>query len=95
MEQKITIKIADREYTLKAETPGREEAIRKAAGSINNMIAAYLEKYPDKDMAEILSFVALNLGIGNVGMQKKIESLEKESIQLNNEIEGYLENIDK
>ncbi|MDE6870719.1 MAG: cell division protein ZapA, partial [Bacteroidales bacterium] len=95
MSQTITIKIAGREYPLKAETPEKEEAIRKAAVSINAMIVKYQEKFPNKGLIEILSFAALNLGIGNVGMQKKIESIEKEYMQMNSDLEDYLKNIDK
>jgi len=92
--QNIKITIAEREYVLIAETPGKEEAMRKAADSINRMVAAYQEKFPQKGITEILSFVALREGVSRIQMQNKIEMMEKECRELESELRGYLENID-
>ena len=95
MEQKITITIADRQYPMKANSADQEEAIRKAAVRVNTKFAGYQDKLPGKSLIEILSFVALSEGVENVGVRKRLEEVEKESKQLQNEIENYLENIDK
>ena len=95
MEQSIKIKIADREYPLKVSSPDKEEVIRKAAAELNRKITLYQEKYPNKGMIEILSFVALNVSMANVALQKKTEMIIEEEEALAKELHGYLENIDK
>ena len=44
MAQSINIKLADRNYPLKVNSPEQEEVIRKAADDINRMVAKYQEK---------------------------------------------------
>ena len=95
MEQSIKIKIADREYPLKVSSPEKEEVIRKAAADLNKKITLYQEKYPNKGMIEILSFVALNVSMTNVVTQKQIEAMKEGEENLAKELQGYLENIDK
>ena len=43
MAQSISIKIAERPYSLKVTSPDQEEVIRKAADDINRKIALYQE----------------------------------------------------
>ncbi len=95
MEQSIKIKIADREYPLKVSSPEKEEVIRKAAADLNRKISLYQDKYPNKGMIEILSFVALNVSMTNVVLEKQIDSLKKGEENLASELWSYLENIDK
>lgn len=90
----ITIKIGGRDYVLVPKTEDEEEAIRKAASGINKMIETYQAKFPKKNMDDILSFVALNLGISYVKLQKKTEDIEKEWKRLNSDLEGYLAGIE-
>ena len=66
MAQSINIKLADRTYPLKVNSPEHEEVIRKAADDINRMVAKYQEKFPGKGLVEILSFVALNTCMSNI-----------------------------
>ena len=95
MEQSIKIRIADREYPLKVSSPEKEEVIRKAAAELNKKISLYQDKYPNKGMIEILSFVALNVSMMNVVLEKQVDSLKKGEENLASELQSYLENIDK
>ena len=95
MEQSIKIKIADREYPLKVSSPEKEEVIRKAAAELNKKISLYQDKYPNKGMIEILSFVALNVCMNNLTLQEQINNLSDEEKALAEELGGYLENIGK
>ena len=95
MEQSIKIRIADREYPLKVSSPEKEEVIRKAAADLNRKISLYQDKYPNKGMIEILSFVALNVSMMNVVLEKQVDSLKKGEENLASELQSYLENIDK
>ena len=95
MEQSIKIKIADREYPLKVSSPEKEEVIRKAAADLNKKINLYQDKYPTKGMIEILSFVALSVSMTNVVLQKQIETFNESETVLAQELQSYLENIDK
>ena len=95
MEQSIKIKIADREYPLKVSSPEKEEVIRKAAADLNKKINLYQDKYPTKGMIEILSFVSLNVSMTNVVLQKQIDTFNESEGLLAQELQNYLENIDK
>ena len=95
MEQSIKIKIADREYPLKVSSPEKEEVNRKAAAELNKKISLYQDKYPNKGMIEILSFVALNVSMTNVVLQKQIDMLNEGEDNLAKELQSYLDNIDK
>ncbi|MDD6253893.1 MAG: cell division protein ZapA [Candidatus Cryptobacteroides sp.] len=94
MSQKMSIAIGGKKYTLTADSPEQENAYRAAAYSVNKMLSVYTAKFPGKDMDEILSFVALNEGIGAIMMKKKLEAVEKELQTLKNQIDTYLDNID-
>lgn len=95
MEQSIKIRIAEREYPLKVSSPEKEEVIRKAAGELNKRISLYQEKYPNKGMIEILSFVALNVSMSNIVLQKQGEMMKDEEERLAKELQSYLNKIDK
>ena len=46
-------------------------------------------------MIEILSFVALNVSMTNVVLQKQIDTVNESEGLLAQELQNYLENIDK
>ena len=94
MAQSINVTIADRSYPLQVKSPEHEEMIRKAASDINRRVKFYLEKFPNKGTAEVLSLVALNVGIVNCGLQKQLEMTIAEEESLLKELESYLDNID-
>ena len=95
MAQSISIKIADRPYSLKVTSPEQEELIRKAADEVNRKISAYQDRMPGKGMVELLSFAALNVCMANLSLQDQLKELAREEKSLADELEGYLENIDK
>lgn len=93
MERRIKVKIAEREYLLNAPNEESEEYIRLAAAAINKKIAGYNAKYPGKTMVEILSFVALNEGIGSISLQKKLEAIKAEANALQKDTDNYLSSV--
>ena len=46
-------------------------------------------------MIEILSFVALNVCMSNITLQKQAQAMEEEEAALARELESYLENTDR
>ena len=94
MEQKITIRIGEKKYAMTANSPEQEEIYRLAAASVNKMLSLYTDKFPGKDLTEILSFVALNESIGGITAKKKLDALMKDFETLENQTDRYLENID-
>lgn len=94
MAQSISVVIADRSYPLQVKSPEHEEMIRKAVEDINRRVKFYLDKYPTKGMIEVLSLVALNVGIVNSGLQKQFENALEEEGALLKELEAYLDNIE-
>jgi cell division protein ZapA (FtsZ GTPase activity inhibitor) len=95
MAQSINIKIAGRPYNLSATSPEHEEVIRKAADEVNKKIGQYQEKFPNKGLTEILSFMALNVCMSNVVLQKHVKGMKDAEESLANELERYLEDIEK
>ena len=95
MEQKITIKIAERSYVLKATTPENEQLIRLAAEDVNKKLNAYLASFPGKSPEDILSFVALNECVSRLAFQKKMELDEEALKRLVAETESYLSGAEK
>ncbi|MCX4337220.1 MAG: cell division protein ZapA [Bacteroidales bacterium] len=98
MEQKgqsISIRIADRTYPMKVNSPEDEELIRKAAELINGRIEKYNVRYPGKGLADVLSFVALNICKSHLALQKQLDDVLKGEENLIRELDGYLDNIDK
>ena len=95
MAQSIKIKIAGRPYNLTATSPEHEEVIRKAADEVNRKIAKYQEKFPNTGMSDIMSFMALNVCMSNIILQKQLNQMKGAEEALAGELESYLENIDK
>ena len=95
MAQSIKIFIAERPYTITALSAEHEEIIRRAAAEINQKISMHQEKFPTKGMVEILSLLALNSSIAHILSLQKIEAMNNAEKTLANELERYLENIDK
>lgn len=95
MEQKIKIHISERTYNLKAADSVHEEMIRKAADEINRMIDAYQSRMQKKEMIDILSLVALNIGTEYMKLHQRCRDIESEVRQLKDDTEGYLEDIGK
>ena len=71
MGQKITISISGKKYELSANSPEDEEIYRLAAASVNKMLSIYTDKYPGKELAELLSFVALTESRGRLSLMEK------------------------
>ncbi len=95
MAQNITIKIADRPYSLKVTSPEQEEIIRKAADELNRKVRAYQDKLPGKGTVELLSFAALNVCMANITLKEQLNTQALEEEALAKELDGYLEKIDK
>ncbi|MBR5385345.1 MAG: cell division protein ZapA [Bacteroidales bacterium] len=95
MDQRITVKIGEREYVLKAPTPEHEELFRLAAQAVDKRLKSYLASYPDKTPADLLSFVALNECVSRIQAQRKMDASLKEVDSLKTDIESYLKSIDK
>ena len=94
MEQRITLTIAGRQFQLKATSPEMEQSMRYAADDINKMLARYTEKYPDKDLVEMLLFVTLTQTVSRINSQAKLNALSSDCTKLANELSDYLDNID-
>ena len=95
MEQSITLKIAGKDYSLKANSPEMEQLMRVAAEAINKKVAAYDVKFPDKTPADKLAFVALSETVGRLSYQKKLSSASEEAARMLRETSSYLDSIDK
>ena len=95
MGQNIKIKIAGNEYPLVASSPEMERMMRLAADAINQKLAAYDAKYPNKTLSDKLSFVALNEAVGRLAYQKRVADDDAEAKKLQEDVEAYIKNLEK
>ena len=95
MDQKISIKIAERTFNLTAPTPEKEEVIRLAADAINKRLDAYTRKNPGKTMVELMSMVALNECVSRITVQREKAAQEAEAQQLGKDMANYLARTEK
>ena len=95
MDQSITLKIAGREYPLKASSPEMEQLMRLAAEDVNRMLARYTEKYPDKSLEEKLAFVTLQEALFKISAQRKSSAIVDEISALKNDTDAYLAGVEK
>ena len=90
MDQKISIKLAERTYNLTAKTPEQEEVIRLAADAINRRLDNYARKNPGKTLVELMSMVALNEGVCRINIQRETAAQKAEAEQLGKDMANYL-----
>ena len=95
MAQSINIKIAGHQYNILATSTEHEEVIRMTEKMLDKMIRQYQEKFPNKSMTEILSFMALNVCMNNIILQKQMKGMKDAEDALASELERYLEDIEK
>ena len=95
MDQSITLKIAGKDYPLKATSPEMEQLMRVAAEAINKRLAQYDAKFPDKEMIDKLIFVTLNETISRIAAQRKLAACEEGEKKLLDEMSSYLDSIEK
>ena len=93
--QSITIKIAGREYPLKAKTPEAEQVMRLAADDVNAMLAHYNASYPDKSDVGKLAFVTLSQAVGKITAQRSAARLSADLDALDDRLGAYLAGIEK
>lgn len=92
--QNITLKIAGKEYPLKAKSPEAEQIMRLAAEDINAMLAHYTASYPDKSDMDRLAFVTLSQAVGKISAQRAAAKLATEVDSLDDKLGSYLVGID-
>ncbi|MDR3180432.1 MAG: cell division protein ZapA [Prevotellaceae bacterium] len=82
----IKVNVAEREYPFKITASG-EERLRAAARRINEVVAQYRQRYPDRDMYDALAMTALQFVI-------KLKRVASEVTTLDEELEEYLQGIE-
>ena len=94
MGQNIEIFIAGKSFRFQV-SQEQEEIMRKAAVEINSRIKFWQDKFPEKTLTEILSFIALMSGMTINALKNGNGKIEAEEKKLAGELENYLENIEK
>ena len=95
MGQSVVIKIAGKEFPLKAASPEMEQMMRIAAEQINQKLADYSARFPDKTLADKLAFVALNEAVTKISCIRRLEALDKEVKEMTGETDKYLKSIEE
>ena len=89
---KVNVVIAGRTYPLSVEDTNEEQGMRKAAKSINNLIAKFEQNYAVADKQDVLAMCALQFA-----SKFEIESLTntKDTIEIVNKINDLTNLLDK
>ncbi len=95
MKQNIVIRIGGNSYDMTVKSPEEEQLMRNAAVSVNSAIGKYQEKFPQRDILDILSFVALRQCMNNLILKGMREEDKKEGDELKELLKSYLDNIEK
>jgi cell division protein ZapA len=77
LKQRISIDIAGRPYffTVKSET--EEEHIRKAGKQIGEKLLQYKSRFSDKDVQDLLAFIALQFATKTIELESRAASTQK------------------
>ena len=94
MAQKITLKIAGRDFNHDASSPEVESSMRIAAEDINKLMARYDERYPQKSFDEKLLFVTLTETVARVVAQRKVNAMADAEQKLSTGLKAYLAGIE-
>ena len=93
IDQKITITIAERKYSLSASSPENETLLRTAAEWINKRLDDLTRKVPGKSDLDKMTLIALNMAFGTLALQKDLDAAKAEAEQMLKDTEHYLDNI--
>ena len=94
MVRKISVKILDKEYELKAASENEEQLIRVAADSVTKLAKQFSRQFDGADERDVLIFTAFNVCLKNLTYREEIKKLQKEAEELEKEFKAYLEKID-
>ena len=94
MDQKITIKIAERKYALSASSPEKESLIRMAADGINKKLETLSATMPGRSELDKITMIALNMSISALSQSQENEAVRAEAEKLLRDTEAYLDNIE-
>ena len=94
MVRKISVKILDKEYELKAASENEEQLIRVAADSVTKLAKQFSRQFDGGDERDVLIFTAFNVCLKNLTYREEIKKLQKEAEELEKEVKAYLEKID-
>lgn len=92
---KINIVIAGRTYPLSVNSTQEEQGMRKAATTINQLIAKFEQNYAVSDKQDVLAMCALQfaskLEISSISKESQQEEALKKINELSNLINNHLE----
>lgn len=96
--QKIKIRIADRELSLKVKSPDDEAYFRRGAKDVNELLSQYKERYPGNSLSDFLSMIALIMAKKVHELKNRMDNdpLRGDIEDLSSRLKKYLEkdNID-
>ncbi len=94
MAQKITLKIAGKDYSLPAQSPAEEQNMRIAASKINSQLERYNSMVGLSDFDK-LALVSLTYTMEMLRLTKSENVLESSIQSISAELKSYLEGIDR
>lgn len=95
MAQSITIKIAGKEYPFQVTSEEMEHYMRLAADHVNETLGNYSARFPDKELADKLVFVALIEAIDKLKAMKRLDTSDRELKTLGSALQSYLDSVEK
>ncbi len=93
--QSVTLKIANRDYSLTAASPEQEQLMRLAAKDVNDMYDKFNARFPETGTEDKFVFVAVQEAVGKFHTKALLAQMERELNALRQELESYLEGTEK
>lgn len=94
MGQKITLKLAGKEYRMEASSQEEESLFRRAAKDVTTVMSDMESRFPQEDRSDKLVFVAFFEAMEKLSSQEEKARLEGELHELEDEVAAYLKGID-
>ena len=94
MAQNIKVNICDKEYSYVAESPEKEQLLRKAAEMVNEKFSGVNSSQSNRSVEDRLSIVAFNIALTLMTAKKKMALLGDEVNKLTELTDKYLNDIE-
>ena len=90
MAQKITIRLAGKEFIVPVSSEEDERLTRLAAESVNARLSSYRASYPGRNDEDLMPFVALNECIARLALEDENKATKDEIGKLLEDTQSYL-----
>lgn len=94
MGQKVKLIINGREFMVNAQSAEDEQFLRETADEMSQYIEAYQNRYPGKQLSDILTFCSLNAFLRAKKYQRLLNDIDEDCKDLHSRTTAYLDSLE-